>query len=278
MALQTSGAISINDLHVEVGGTSGTTASLNDSDIRALIGVSSGASNSLNSYYGASSNIYQATSIDVSYSFVVNQTTSGKTTTTTGYTHRINLAAADVSHSNFSGLIHSNGPTSSTIGSDNFLGSTGGATYNSITTPYWYSTYTISSSSTSSNAVVGLRSYGRGQNTNPSAANYNGNWLPAYNTSTSAPTGFSNIVLTFTKSGTNAGNKTLQLGSLNTFSNVDFTSFSPNPPSGGVAFIEAYYTSATNIYNLMGTSYNSSHIGGVNQVGNIASNGVLTIS
>ena len=70
----------------------------------------------------------------------------------------------------------------------------------------------------------------------------------------------------------------MQLGSLNTFSNVDFTSFSPNPPSGGVAFIEAYYTSATNIYNLMGTSYNSSHIGGVNQVGNIASNGVLTIS
>ena len=82
MALQTSGAISINDLHVEVGGTSGTTASLNDSDIRALIGVSSGASNSLNSYYGASSHIYQATSIDVSYNFSIQSGTQGKTTIT----------------------------------------------------------------------------------------------------------------------------------------------------------------------------------------------------
>ena len=36
MALQTSGAISLNQIHIEAGGTSGTTASLNDSDIRAL--------------------------------------------------------------------------------------------------------------------------------------------------------------------------------------------------------------------------------------------------
>tara|TARA_B100001093_G_C26860261_1_gene1029798 strand:+ start:7709 stop:8542 length:834 start_codon:yes stop_codon:yes gene_type:complete len=277
MALQTSGAISINDLHVEVGGTSGTTASLNDSDIRALIGVSSGASNSLNSYYGASSNIYQATSIDVIYVFIVQQTTSGKTTTTTGYTHRISLAAADVSHSNFSGFIHGGGPTSSTIGSDNFLGSTGGATYNAISSPYWYSSYTISSGTTSNQAVFGLHHYGRGQNSN-TAANYNPSWYPAYNASTSVPTGFSNMVLTFTKSGTNAGNKTLQLGSLNSFQNIDFTSFSLNPPSGGVAFIQAYYNSATNIYNLMGTPYSNQYIGGVAQTGTIATNGVLTIS
>ena len=37
MALQTSGAISLNDIHVEAGGTTSTTASLNDSDIRGLI-------------------------------------------------------------------------------------------------------------------------------------------------------------------------------------------------------------------------------------------------
>ena len=34
MALQNSGAISLNDIHVEMGGTSGTQCSLNDSDIR----------------------------------------------------------------------------------------------------------------------------------------------------------------------------------------------------------------------------------------------------
>ena len=36
MALQTSGAISLNDIHVEAGGSSGTTCSMNDPDIRGL--------------------------------------------------------------------------------------------------------------------------------------------------------------------------------------------------------------------------------------------------
>ena len=55
MALQSSGAISLNDIHIEAGGSSGTNASLNDSDIRALIGKSSGAQSSFNEFYGASS-------------------------------------------------------------------------------------------------------------------------------------------------------------------------------------------------------------------------------
>lgn len=53
MALQTSGAISLNDIHVEAGGTSGTTASLNDEDIRGLISKASGASMSFSEWYGA---------------------------------------------------------------------------------------------------------------------------------------------------------------------------------------------------------------------------------
>ena len=55
MGLQTSGAISLNDLHIEVGGTSGTTCSLNDADIRALIDVGSGSGQSLQQYYGQAS-------------------------------------------------------------------------------------------------------------------------------------------------------------------------------------------------------------------------------
>ena len=55
MGLQNSGAISLDDLHVEVGGTSGTTCSLNDADIRALIDVGSGAGQSIQQYYGQSS-------------------------------------------------------------------------------------------------------------------------------------------------------------------------------------------------------------------------------
>ena len=54
MALQTSGAISLNEIHIEAGGSSGSTASLNDADIRGLISKSSGATMSFNEWYGAS--------------------------------------------------------------------------------------------------------------------------------------------------------------------------------------------------------------------------------
>ena len=54
MALQSTGAISLNDVHVELGGTSGTLVSLNDSDVRTLAGISSGAI-SLQNFYGESS-------------------------------------------------------------------------------------------------------------------------------------------------------------------------------------------------------------------------------
>ena len=54
MALQSSGQISLNDIHVEAGGTSGSQAGMNDSDIRALIGKSSGAAMSFSEWYGAS--------------------------------------------------------------------------------------------------------------------------------------------------------------------------------------------------------------------------------
>tara|TARA_B100000768_G_scaffold178677_1_gene194870 strand:+ start:74 stop:838 length:765 start_codon:yes stop_codon:yes gene_type:complete len=57
MALQTSGAISLNDIHVEAGGSSGTSVGINDTDVRDLTGVSSQASSSFSSFYGASSAI-----------------------------------------------------------------------------------------------------------------------------------------------------------------------------------------------------------------------------
>lgn len=60
MALQSSGAISLNDIHIEAGGSSGTLCSINDSDIRALIGKTSGATSSFNQFYGASSVSYSA--------------------------------------------------------------------------------------------------------------------------------------------------------------------------------------------------------------------------
>ena len=53
MALPASGAITLNEIHVEAGGTSGTPCFLNDSDIRGLIGKSSGASMFFNEWHGA---------------------------------------------------------------------------------------------------------------------------------------------------------------------------------------------------------------------------------
>jgi len=53
MALQTSGAISLNDIHQELGATSGTTVSLNDTDVRGLVSIASGEI-ALDDFYGAS--------------------------------------------------------------------------------------------------------------------------------------------------------------------------------------------------------------------------------
>jgi len=52
MALPSSGAISLNQMHVEVGGSSGTTASINDSDIRGLANKNANSVMSFNEWYG----------------------------------------------------------------------------------------------------------------------------------------------------------------------------------------------------------------------------------
>ncbi len=51
MTTPTSGAISLNQIHVEAGGTSGTSVSLNDADVRRLKDGGSAASSAFNSFY-----------------------------------------------------------------------------------------------------------------------------------------------------------------------------------------------------------------------------------
>ena len=69
MALQTSGPISLNDIHVEAGGSSGTTCSMNDTDIRGLTPASGRTINSTQNgntdfadYYGATAEVQLPTS------------------------------------------------------------------------------------------------------------------------------------------------------------------------------------------------------------------------
>jgi hypothetical protein len=52
MTLQDSGQISLNQIHIEAGGTSGTQASINDTDIRDIINVSSGSEIEFKDFYG----------------------------------------------------------------------------------------------------------------------------------------------------------------------------------------------------------------------------------
>ncbi len=61
MALQTSGAISLNEIHIEAGGSSGTQCAINNADIRALIGKSSQTQMSFSEWYGASAAVTIAT-------------------------------------------------------------------------------------------------------------------------------------------------------------------------------------------------------------------------
>ena len=54
--IPTSGAISLNQMHTEAGGTSGTEVSINDADIRALINKAANTQMSFSEWYGASAN------------------------------------------------------------------------------------------------------------------------------------------------------------------------------------------------------------------------------
>ena len=55
MTLPASGPISLNEMHIEAGGTTGTLVSINDSDIRSLISSTPGTVVSFDDFYGASS-------------------------------------------------------------------------------------------------------------------------------------------------------------------------------------------------------------------------------
>ena len=68
MPLPSSGQISLDQMHVEAGGTSGTQCSMNDSDIRGLVSASANSQMTFSSFYGASATIGQIASGNSSYS------------------------------------------------------------------------------------------------------------------------------------------------------------------------------------------------------------------
>lgn len=81
MATPSSGAITLNEIHVEAGGSSGTSCSINDSDIRLIANKSSGATASWNDYYSRAADW----SITMTVGDGVISSSDGYTTTTTRY-------------------------------------------------------------------------------------------------------------------------------------------------------------------------------------------------
>ena len=204
MALQSSGAISLNDIHIEAGGTSGTICSINDSDIRDMISKGPGAQMSFNEWYGASSSIL---TLNVSLKLQrSNRTTSSCDykgncyNNLTGYYYTMSIdswnslsfASGQQTPRMYLGTFPSNA-TSVASTYDNFLGSTGGATYNSL---YWTATTTTNTSNTveSFSSQMELKDVGGSL----SYAHY-----PAFNSSTAMPTGWTNMNISFSYGGTN---------------------------------------------------------------------------
>ncbi len=81
MATPSSGAISLNEMHVEAGGSSGTECSINDSDIRLIADKSSGATASWNDYYSRAADWSSTMTVGDN----VISSSDGYTTTTTRF-------------------------------------------------------------------------------------------------------------------------------------------------------------------------------------------------
>ncbi len=157
MPLTGSGAISLNEMHVEAGGSSGTECSLNDSDIRGLIGKSAGATMSFNEWYNAAASV-------ADYSTTL---TSGHTsvTTTIGYSSTVSAAkgflTTSASQPMFGTSTNNIGSLSSTSNANYFGGNTIhgiamlGVTTSTTGTIYLYvATLNISNSDASFKEIV----------------------------------------------------------------------------------------------------------------------------
>ena len=121
MPLPASGnSLSLNQMHIEAGGSSGTTCSLNDADIRGLISKSSGVAMAFNEWFGASASV-------ADYSTTL---TAGHTsvTTTIGYSSSTSAARGFLTTSAslpmFGTTTNNIGSLSSTSNSNYFGGNT----------------------------------------------------------------------------------------------------------------------------------------------------------
>ena len=116
MALPTSGALTLDAIHVEAGGSTGTTCSLNDTDIRGLtpgsgktINSTQGTTIDFDDFYGASSGFSMTLTVGSS----ITSTTDNYVTTTTVLRGFISGSIGSLSPTSNSGFL--GGATISTL-------------------------------------------------------------------------------------------------------------------------------------------------------------------
>lgn len=167
MPLQSSGQISLNDLHVEAGGTSGTQCSMNDTDIRGLLNAAANTQMKFNSFYGASSSVHSSTMTvglfdnsasygglnygfnDVSGSSI--HTNDYGSLTSSSFSVGTGSSVVNIHHNNVSNQLRL------MVGSGSVISNSGWSTMQVGSTSFSRSAATFSSSATSSstfNAVV----------------------------------------------------------------------------------------------------------------------------
>lgn len=254
MALPSSGAISLNQMHIEAGGSSGTTVSINDADIRTMINKASGAQASFSEYHGASSSLFTI-NCNLTLSRVNRGTTTsdykGNTTfTLTGYGYVLAVNdwnslvnnSGTVSAKSYLGSFSST-DTSIASSDNNPLGSTGGSTYNML--ELIHSTETDTSNNVSSRGTL-FRMYLLNVN------NSHYGHFPPYNANSALPTGWTNINLTFSYGGTNYNWNWARSNS--SFGNQDFTFGQPT----SAAYMNIY-TNDSGTTNFIGAG-NSTNI------------------
>ena len=223
MPVPSSGAISLNDFHVEAGGTSGTQCSINDADIRGLIGKGSGSQMAFNEWYGASAGIFSNT-----VNLTLSRTTTGNTDikgnfTATGYQYQLSVGSwnslSGGQYNSANRLIGNFNATQTSIPTSNYnpMGAISGTTYDSI--------FFVSQTTTNLQGVTGSTSQYIQFQYVSRATSGNGNGVPVYSSSASTPTNWTALNLTFTYGGTNYNWTWTRTNAsdMGSFINMDFT-------------------------------------------------------
>ena len=215
MPLPTSGVLSLDAIHVEAGGTSGTTCSLNDSDIR---GLNPAAGRSINSALGTNIKFENFRGASRTSSIILQQTVNLNLVKTvvqilTGYDSKGNPVYSTLGNqwhisvndwnslTNNSGTnsaaqyLHTGSASATSLGSNsqNFMGALhANAPYDMIQFQYYNNVYTATGYTDNRFSRLRFRKLNSG------ATNHE----PAWDVNAAAPTGWNNFKLEFTYDGT----------------------------------------------------------------------------